>query len=186
MALPIGAILALVGKAAKGGGKAIGGTAQAIAPIAASLGKAATSQRKMIHADVDKLKKGQVGFSEAKKRQMLADSMRAQRAATKGTEVDVRRQMAASGGRSGAFQQSLQDLTGTQAGASALAAQQINQASEQQAERRRTEILQRLKEQAARNKANWTQAAGGVQQAMGSSSGSKPLDASALEGLYGK
>jgi len=187
MALPIGAILNIIGQAVKKGGSTVGGVAQTVAPIAASMGKAAKTQRKMIHADAEKLKKGQVGFSQAKKSQMLADSMRAQRAATKGTEANIQRQMAASGGRSGAFQTGLQDLTGTQAGAAALAAQQINQQSEAQAERRRAEILQRLKEQAARNKANWTQSTSHIQGAMGGDSGGgQQMDVNSLEGAFGK
>jgi len=114
---------------------AAGSTAQFAAPIAQSLGKAATQQRKLIHSDTEAMKQGKLGYSDAKKRRMLEMSLR-QQASAMGPEGMSSSQRAA---------------------ASASAMQGINTDSEQTAILRRADILRRLKEQAARNSANWAE-----------------------------
>lgn len=144
------------------------GTMQTAAPILQSLGKAATQQRKLIAADVTAMKAGQLGYSEAKKREMVQQAM----------------DMARAQGLSG------QQLA--QVGAQAM--QTANTDSEQQALIRKQQVLQRLKEQAARNAANWTQSTShvgemlGQKQGGGSSGGGMDIGsmASSLQGVLGK
>lgn len=150
---------ALIAQKAAG---ATGATAQFAAPIAQSLGKAATQQRKLIHSDVEKLKKGQLGYSEAKKRRMLEEALGAAR--MQGVQGSELAQMQA------------QQMQG------------INTDSEQQAIIRRAEILRRLKEQAARNAANWNASAQHVGGMLGAAQSGGDIGglASSVGGALGK
>lgn len=144
---------------------AAGETAQFAAPIAQSLGKAATQQRRLVHSDVEKMKKGQLGYSEAKKRRMVEEAVgAARRQGVQGSEL---------------------------AGLQAQSMQAANTDSEQAAILRRAEILRRLKEQAARNAANWSESTshvGGMLGAdqKGGGGGDIGSMASSVGGVLGK
>jgi hypothetical protein len=109
---------------------------------------------------------GQLGYSEAKKRQMVEAAMNQARA---------------------------QGLGGQQlAQVGAQAMQAANTDSEQQALLRRAEVLRRMKEQAARNAVNWRQSAAAFNQTMQSAAGAVGGGssiggmASSLGGVLGK
>ena len=140
---------------------AAGETAQFASPIAQSLGKAATQQRKMVRADVEKMKRGQLGYSEAKTRRKLEEALGSARA---------------------------QGVSGSNlAQMSAKQMQAINTDSEQQAILRRAEILKRLKEQAARNASNWQESTKHVGRMLGANQkgGSGGLDLGSLAATFG-
>lgn len=176
MGLPLGAIFNIIDRAQASSGN----IARSIAPVAASLSKSARAQRKLVQADTEKLKQGQLGLTEAQKRQRLANSMRAARAQTAGRAAALERQQAMAGGRSGAPAAAQRDLAGTEAGVAALAAQQIEQQSQQQAERRRAEILQRIRQQQQINRQNWMDATKNI----GSTGKQRSVDYNSLESLY--
>lgn len=101
--------------------------------------------------DINALKQGKLGLSEAQKRTMLAGTQRALQAQTAGVEANLRRQAAAAGGfgRSGAQQRALAGITQQAGEAAAGATGKIDQLSESIAQQRFGDIMKRLQESRA-------------------------------------
>jgi len=176
--LPIGAIFDIINRAQAG----VGNFAKSAAPVAASLSKSARAQRKLVQADTEKLKRGKLGLTEAQKRQRLANAMRAARAQIASQNVALQRQQAMAGGRSGSPAAQQRSLADTEAAVAALASQNIEQQSQNQAARRRAEILQRIRMQQQINRQNWMDATKNI-GSTGKQRGG--VDYNQLESLYG-
>ena len=144
----IGGTAALTKAAAKGAGmiaekRSIGGKAS----------KAA------LQKDITKLQKGQLGMTAAQKRGAMGEAVRGINASTRGTEAQLRREAAATGGfgRSGAQAQQLLDITGQKAGATGQASADIEKASQEQAYREKASTLARAAAQGQKVKADWAE-----------------------------
>ena len=147
----IGGTAALTKAAAKGAGmiaekRSIGGKAS----------KAA------LQKDITKLQKGQLGMTAAQKRGAMGEAVRGINASTRGTEAQLRREAAATGGfgRSGAQAQQLLDITGQKAGATGQASADIEKASQEQAYREKASTLARAAAQGQKVKADWAELGG--------------------------
>lgn len=146
MPLPLLAAATLTGLASKEAGPllAAGGqlAAQAIDP-------AARAYRQQMRKDVEALRQGKLGLSDAEKRTMLAGTQRSLQAQTAGLEAGLRRSAAAQGGfgRSGAQTAALGALGAQRAEALTGYAGKVDALSQQQAQERFGQIMKRLKTQ---------------------------------------
>jgi hypothetical protein len=146
MPLPLLAAATLTGLASEAAGPllAAGGqlAAQAIDP-------AARAYRQQMRKDIDSLRQGKLGMSEAEKRTMLAGTQRSLQAQTAGLEAGLRRSAAAQGGfgRSGAQTAALGALGAQRAEALTDYAGKVDALSQQQAQQRFGQIMGRLKTQ---------------------------------------
>lgn len=114
--------------------------------IAGRIDPAMKAQRAQQAKDIAALKGGKLGLSEAEKRTMLAGAARGIQAQTAGIESNLRRQAAAQGGfgRSGAQTKALGQIVGQQAEQIARYAGKVDDLSQQTAERRKADIMNRL------------------------------------------
>ena len=112
-----------------------------------------------LQKDITKLQKGQLGMTAAQKRGAMGEAVRGINASTRGTEAQLRREAAATGGfgRSGAQAQQLQGLTQQRADAAGLGAAGIEKASQEQAYREKASILARAAAQGQKVKADWAE-----------------------------
>jgi len=109
---------------------------------------AGVETNKLLYQDVQALKEGDLGLSEAEKDQMAQaqQAAAAQQAQAQQEELN-RQQMASGGGYSGRYAETAREL-GAEAGeAGAAARSEADRVSREQAEARRSEILQRLERQ---------------------------------------
>jgi len=146
-----GALTALPGVAKVAGGVlggpvggALGGLAGQF--IAGRLDPAMKAQRAQQAKDIAALQGGKLGLSETEKRTMLAGAARGIQAQTAGIESNLRRQAAAQGGfgRSGAQTKALGNLAATRGEQLTQYAGKVDDLSQQTAERRKAEIMNRL------------------------------------------
>lgn len=146
MPLPLLAAATLTGLASKEAAPllAAGGqlAAQAIDP-------AARAYRQQMRKDVEALRQGKLGLSDAEKRTMLAGTQRSLQAQTAGLEAGLRRSAAAQGGfgRSGAQQSALGALGAQKMEQMAQAGGRVDALSQQVAQDRFGKIMGRLKTQ---------------------------------------
>jgi hypothetical protein len=156
------AALGLGGKILKAAGP-VGQTLGAFAggPVGAAIGglagqyltdkfsPEAKAYREQMRKDISALQQGKLGFSEAEKRGMLAGTQRALQAQTAGVEANLRRQAAAMGGfgRSGAQTNALRGIAAAQGENLAKTAGEIDRLSQQTAENRFANIMDRLARQ---------------------------------------
>jgi len=144
----------MAGESAAGGGlgtvlgpygSLIGGGVNAALSATVELGYANTKQRKMMKADVQRMQKGDLGYSEAQRNQLLAGQNRVGQAQVADQMAQMQRYQAAQpGGRAGGYDtQRGQLLAGRQA-ATAQYNTGIEQASSQMAAQQRAEIMSRL------------------------------------------
>jgi hypothetical protein len=143
----------LVGKAALAGLEAVGGPllAEAGKAIASAVDPAARAYQGQIKRDIRALQRGKLGLSEAEKRTMLAGTQRALQAQTSALEANLRRSAAAQGGfgRSGAQQAALGQLAAGQRETMAGAAGKVDALSQEVAQRRFADVMNRLAQQRA-------------------------------------
>ena len=144
LALP-GTQAALVGLEAAGG-PLMQAAGQA---IASAVDPAARAYQGQIKRDISALQRGKLGLSEAEKRTMLAGTQRALQAQTAGLEANLRRSAAAQGGfgRSGAQQQALGTLAAGQRETMAGATGKVDALSQEVAQRRFADVVNRLYQQ---------------------------------------
>lgn len=139
--LPVGAALAsgLISQAAGIGTLAGQGIASAVDP-------AAKAYRRQMKKDIDALKQGKLGLSEAEKRTMLSGTQRALQAQTAGAEANLRRSAAAMGGfgRSGAQQAALGQIGAAQGEKLAAEAGRIDEQSQALARQRFADVMNRV------------------------------------------
>lgn len=142
MAPVIGAALAGIGATALSK-PALGWAGGKVAEL---LDPNARAYNKQLAKDRGLLEQGKLGFSEAEKRSMLAGTQRGLQAQTAGIEANLRRQAAAAGGfgRSGAQMKALSQLAGGQQEQMAKAAGNIDALSQQTAQNRFADIMNRL------------------------------------------
>lgn len=125
-------------------GSALGGLAGQY--VAGQVDPAMKAQRAQQAKDIAALQAGKLGLSEAEKRTMLAGAARGIQAQTAGMEANLRRQAAAQGGfgRSGAQTKALGQLASQRGEQLAQYAGKVDDLSQQTAERRKAEIMNRL------------------------------------------
>jgi hypothetical protein len=161
----------LIGAALTGLGGAAGGPLGAAAGTALAnvIDPQARAYQKQLKKDTEALQQGNLGYSEAQKRSMLAGTQRALQAQTAGVEANLRRQAAAAGGfgRSGAQTNALTGLARQQNEQVTQAAGNIDAMSQQQAQQRYNDIMGRLAQQ--RQEARETGALAGKGLAVGAS-----------------
>jgi len=151
MALPLLAA-PLAQAVAVGAGTAAGPLMQAAGQaIASAVDPAARAYQGQIKRDISALQRGKLGLSEAEKRTMLAGTQRALQAQTAGLEANLRRSAAAQGGfgRSGAQQQALGTLAAGQRETMAGATGKVDALSQEVAQRRFADVMNRLYQQRA-------------------------------------
>jgi hypothetical protein len=131
---------------ALGGQAAAGLIGEAGRAIASAVDPAAIAYRKQMKKDVDAMRRGKLGLSEAEKRTMLAGTQRALQAQTAGAEANLRRSAAAMGGfgRSGAQQAALGQMGAAQREELAGAAGRVDALSQDVAQRRFESVMGRL------------------------------------------
>jgi hypothetical protein len=119
--------------------------------IASAVDPAARAYQGQIKRDISALQRGKLGLSEAEKRTMLAGTQRALQAQTAGLEANLRRSAAAQGGfgRSGAQQQALGTLAAGQRETMAGATGKVDALSQEVAQRRFADVMNRLYQQRA-------------------------------------
>lgn len=119
--------------------------------IASAVDPAARAYQKQIKRDISALQRGKLGLSEAEKRTMLSGTQRALQAQTSALEANLRRSAAAQGGfgRSGAQQAALGQLAAGQREAMAGAAGKVDALSQEVAQRRFADVMNRLAQQRA-------------------------------------
>jgi len=139
--LPVGAALAsgLISQAAGIGTLAGQGIASAVDP-------AAKAYRQQMKKDIDALKQGKLGLSEAEKRTMLSGTQRSLQAQTAGIEAGLRRSAAAQGGfgRSGAQMAALGQISAGQQEQMARAAGTVDEQSQRVAQQRFADVMNRV------------------------------------------
>jgi len=143
-------ILPLAQAVAVGAGTAAGPLMQAAGQaIASAVDPAARAYQGQIKRDIDALQRGKLGLSEAEKRTMLAGTQRALQAQTAELEANLRRSAAAQGGfgRSGAQQQALGTLAAGQRETMAGATGKVDALSQEVAQRRFADVMNRLYQQ---------------------------------------
>lgn len=130
-------------------GAAIGGLAGQY--VAGKLDPAAKAMRQQQAKDIAALQSGKLGLSEAEKRTMLAGAARGLQAQTAGIEANLRRQAAAQGGfgQSGAQQRAIGKLASQRGEQLSQYAGKVDELSQQTAERRKDEIMNRLERRRA-------------------------------------
>ena len=137
---------------ALGAGLIVGGTTAALKAGAKGAGMIAERRsaggkaaRQALKKDISKMQKGQLGMTAAQKRSAMGEAVKGIQASTRGTEAQLRREAAATGGfgRSGVQAQQLLDITGQRAGATGQASAGIEKASQEAAHRQRASILAR-------------------------------------------
>lgn len=151
---------------------ALSGLAAGAAPLAGEAGKAiasvvdpaARAYREQMQKDITALREGKLGLSEAEKRTMLAGTQRALQAQTVGTEAMLRRSAAAQGGfgRSGAQQQALGMIGAQQREKLAEAAGGVDALSQEVAQRRFADVMNRIYRQRDEARSTGERVAGGV------------------------
>jgi hypothetical protein len=114
--------------------------------IAGRIDPAMKAQRAQQAKDIAALQAGKLGLSETEKRTMLAGAARGLQAQTAGMEANLRRQAAAQGGfgRSGAQQKAIGNLAAQRGEQLTQYAGKVDDLSQQTAERRKAEIMNRL------------------------------------------
>lgn len=114
--------------------------------IAGRFDPAMKAQRLQQSKDIAALQAGKLGLSEAEKRTMLAGAARGIQAQTAGMEANLRRQAAAQGGfgRSGAQTKALGQLASQRGEQLAQYAGKVDTLSQQTAENRKADIMNRL------------------------------------------
>jgi len=119
--------------------------------------KAATQQRKLLFADVDRLKNNKLGASEADTASKLGRDQRAIQAQQSQMNADATRQAAASGGmgRSGAYFANQQNIAKQASDTLAAQAATYEQQSSALAANQRAEIIGRLDAQGDRGRQVW-------------------------------
>lgn len=125
-------------------GAALGGLAgTALSSVLDPASKAIRQQREK---DIEALRQGKLGLSDAEKRTMLAGTQRSLQAQTAGLEANLRRQAAAQGGfgRSGAQTAALGALGAQRGEQLAQYAGKVDTLSQQQAQQRYQDIMGRL------------------------------------------
>jgi len=138
-------VLAAVGTGIAGpAGQALIG--EAGKAIASAVDPAARAYRAQLNKDIRDVQRGNLGYTGAEKRQMLAGSQRALQAQTSSAEANLRRAAAAQGGfgRSGAMQQAIGRIGAEQKEKLAGEMGRIDQLSQQKAQQRFADIMQRI------------------------------------------
>ena len=152
-------------------GLVIGGTTAALKAGAKGAGMIAERRsiggkaaRQELKKDVAKMRKGKLGMTAVQKRGAMAEAVKGIQAATRGSEAQLRREAAATGGfgRSGVQAQQLQELTQQRTAAAGQAAAGVEKASQEQAHRQRASILARAEAQGQKVKKDVTELAGGI------------------------
>lgn len=125
-------------------GVALGGLAGTA--VASWLDPAAKAIREQRRKDIETLRQGKLGLSEAEKRTMLSGTQRSLQAQTAGLEANLRRQAAAQGGfgRSGAQTAALGALGAQRAEALTGYAGKVDERSQELARQRYNDIMARL------------------------------------------
>jgi len=146
------------------GGGLVGGALAAVPAVAGMMSAGGRAYRQQLGKDLAKLRRGNLGFSQAEKRQMAGEAARGMQSQIRTAEADLRRQAAATGGfgRSGAYQKGLADIyKGSQA---QLGAQMgdIERLSTQQALQEKQRILQAAKEQRDKVASDWGKVVAGA------------------------
>lgn len=153
-----------------------GALAPAVGRLASGLSKANRDQRRQLREDVDAMRSGQLGLTEAEKASARGQAVRAAEAATKGTEDELRRQAAAQGfGRGGAQMRAVGDLAAARSDSVAGATADVERTSQELAERRKADILNRLSAQAAQNRENFAAISDSLASGLGAAN-QIPLD----------
>lgn len=149
---------------ALGGQAALGLAGELGSAIASAVDPAAKAYRQQMKKDINALKQGKLGLSEAEKRTMLAGTQRALQAQTSAAEANLRRSAAAMGGfgRSGAQQAALGQMGAAQREELTRAASGIEALSQQKAEQRFQDIMGRLSQKRAEALATGARVAGGL------------------------
>ncbi len=125
------------------GSALVGYGAQGLADYFSPQARALRQQSKK---DIADLQQGKLGLSEAEKRTMLAGTQRALQAQTAGVEANLRRQAAATGGfgRSGSQTRALSQMVAGQQEKMAQSVGQVDALSQQKAQQRFADIMNRL------------------------------------------
>ena len=125
-------------------GVALGGLAGTA--LASAFDPAAKALREQRRKDMETLRQGKLGLSEAEKRTMLSGTQRSLQAQTAGLEANLRRQAAAQGdfGRSGAQTAALGALGAQRAQALTEYAGEVDKRSQDLAQQRYSDIMGRL------------------------------------------
>jgi len=156
-------ILAAVGTGLAGSaGQALIG--EAGKAIASSIDPAARAYRAQLKKDIRDVQRGNLGLTGAEKRQMLAGTQRALQAQTSAAEAGLRRAAAAQGGfgRSGAMQQAVGRIGAEQKEKLAGEMGRIDQLSQQKAQQRFADIMNRIEAKRAEARQTGANIAAGV------------------------
>jgi hypothetical protein len=112
--------------------------------IAGQLTPNAFRERKILREDVQRLREGKLGLSDAEKRRMVGEAQMAASAQQAAQAAQMRQNMAANPQVSGMMQQALQAQAAQAPQLAAQAMSQANQASQSLAESRKADILRRM------------------------------------------
>ena len=160
----------------------------------AGLKKENRAEKKDLRKDIDAMEKGELGYSEAQKRQMQADALDQAREQSSSYQDAIQRTAAAQGGQSGSTFAAMQAANVHAQDVAGAVGAQVQQLSDQQAARRRAEVQQRMAVAAQRNRDNgkaWGKATGdtagdfGKILGGGSAGSSGSMDMSAFSGAGG-
>tara|TARA_R110002110_G_scaffold18524_4_gene77750 strand:+ start:2728 stop:3336 length:609 start_codon:yes stop_codon:yes gene_type:complete len=156
-------ILSAAAKAAIGGG-IIGGGLAAVPAVAGMMSAGGRAHRRQLGKDLEKLKAGKLGFSQAEKRQMAGEAARGLQSQSQTAAADLRRQAEASGGfgRSGAYQKGLAEIYKGGQGQLGEQMGEIEKLSTQKALQEKQRILQAAKEQRDKVASDWGRVVGGA------------------------
>lgn len=124
------------------------------AGIATSQSFANRQQRKLLKSDVDAMKRGQLGLSDAQQNQMAANAMQAAQAAQAPQIEAAQRMAAANPSTASTAYTTLGQMAANSASAGAQARSAASTQSAAQAAARRSEIIGRVSARAAENTAN--------------------------------
>jgi hypothetical protein len=156
-------VLAAVGTGIAGpAGQALIG--EAGKAIASAIDPAARAYRAQLNKDIRDVQRGNLGYTGAEKRQMLAGSQRALQAQTSAAEAGLRRAAAAQGGfgRSGAMQQAIGRIGAEQKEKLAGEMGRIDELSQAKAQQRFNDIMQRIEAKRAEARQTGVNIATGV------------------------
>lgn len=146
---------AIAAQVAGAGINALQGAPAALGVVAGALSKSAREHRKQLWSDVDQMKAGQLGMSQAEKLQAMNNVNQQIQAANAGA-MDQMRQLAANGGigNSGAANQMRTAVAAQGSNAAANAMAGIENQSQQQVLARTADIKNRLYQQKQQTKAD--------------------------------
>jgi len=161
---------------------AAGKATAATGPALSRLTYASREGRKQLKRDVSAMKAGQLGMSEAQKRQMVQQAVAQQDAATRSDRAELLRGVGA--GQSGTAAQALQGITASQASTAAQAGGEVAAISQQVALQRKADILRRLREQEDRNREDWVYTTGKLGESVSALGGKSDNLAKKAEGAY--